>query len=86
MTDSPSSAYSFWDRRYSTDDYVFGEAPNAFLARHQNLLPASGSALAVSDGEGRNGVWLAEQGLDVVSMDFSPNAQEKARSLAARRP
>ncbi|MBM3608282.1 MAG: class I SAM-dependent methyltransferase, partial [Alphaproteobacteria bacterium] len=42
-------------------------------------------ALAVADGEGRNGVWLAEQGLDVLSIDFSPNAQVKARALAARR-
>jgi SAM-dependent methyltransferase len=38
--------------------------------------------LAVADGEGRNGVWLAEQGLDVISIDFSPLAQAKARALA----
>jgi SAM-dependent methyltransferase len=41
--------------------------------------------LAVADGEGRNGVWLAEGGLDVVSIDFSPSAQSKARALAAER-
>jgi SAM-dependent methyltransferase len=41
--------------------------------------------LAVADGEGRNGVWLAEQGLDVVSIDFSPSAQRKAKVLAAER-
>ena len=39
----------------------------------------------VADGEGRNGVWLAEQGLDVLSIDFSPSAQTKARALAAER-
>jgi SAM-dependent methyltransferase len=49
------------------------------------LLPKSGRALAVADGEGRNGVWLAEQGLDVVSIDFSPAAQRKGRKLAAAR-
>jgi cyclopropane fatty-acyl-phospholipid synthase-like methyltransferase len=43
------------------------------------------SALAIADGEGRNGVFLAEQGLDVLSVDFSPNAQAKARKLAAAR-
>jgi len=48
-------------------------------------LPRRGRALAVADGEGRNGVWLAEQGLDVVSLDFSPAAQNKARALAAER-
>jgi SAM-dependent methyltransferase len=41
--------------------------------------------LALADGEGRNGVWLAEQGLDVLSLDFSPNALKKARALAAVR-
>ena len=39
----------------------------------------------MSDGEGRNGVWLAEQGLDVLSIDFSPAAQAKARALAQAR-
>jgi ubiquinone/menaquinone biosynthesis C-methylase UbiE len=56
-----------------------------FLASCKSLLPKSGRALAVADGEGRNGVWLAEQGLDVVSIDFSPAAQRKARKLAAER-
>ena len=79
------SEYERWEKRYSVPDYVFGEAPNAFLARQKARLPRSGRALAVSDGEGRNGVWLAEQGLDVVSMDFSPTAQAKARALADRR-
>jgi hypothetical protein len=51
----------------------------------QKLLPRRGRALAVADGEGRNGVWLAEQGLDVVSVDFSAAAQDKARALAAER-
>src|SRR5262249_53510933 len=49
------------------------------------LLPKSGKALAVADGEGRNGVWLAEQGLDVLSIDFSPSAQRKAEALARER-
>jgi SAM-dependent methyltransferase len=79
------SEFERWDKRFAAADYVFGEAPNAFLSRQKLLLPKSGKALAVADGEGRNGVWLAEQGLEVVSMDFSPNAQAKARTLAAKR-
>lgn len=71
-----------WQERYSTADYRFGKAPNEFLARCAALLPKSGRALAVADGEGRNGVWLAKQGLDVLSIDFSPAAQAKARKLA----
>jgi SAM-dependent methyltransferase len=48
-------------------------------------LPKSGKALAVADGEARNGVWLAEQGLDVISIDFSEAAQAKAKALAKER-
>ena len=79
------SEYERWQSRFAAADYVFGEAPNAFLARQQAILPKAGKALAVADGEGRNGVWLAERGLDVVSLDFSPNAQDKARALAVKR-
>jgi len=74
-----------WESRFAPESYLFGTAPNAFLARQKPLLPKTGRALSVADGEGRNGVWLAEQGLDVVSMDFSPTAQAKARALAASR-
>jgi SAM-dependent methyltransferase len=77
--------YERWEGRFGVPDYVFGKAPNYFLHACKPLLPASGKALAVADGEGRNGVWLAEQGLDVLSIDFSPAAQQKARALARER-
>jgi SAM-dependent methyltransferase len=78
------SEYARWESRFSGTAYEFGEEPAAFLSRQAHRLPKRGRALAVSDGEGRNGVWLARQGLDVVSMDFSPAAQAKARALAAK--
>ena len=71
-----------WEARYSAPDYVFGKEPNYFLVKCKSLLPVSGRVLAVADGEGRNSVWLAEQGLDVHAIDFSPTAQDKARALA----
>lgn len=74
-----------WEDRYGVPEYIFGKEPNYFLASCKPLLPASGKALAVADGEGRNGVWLAEQGLDVLSIDFSPAAQRKAEALARER-
>ena len=74
-----------WQGRYAVAEYIFGEEPNAFLAAQKDLLPKAGKALAVADGEARNGVWLAQQGLDVHSIDFSSNAQDKARALAKRR-
>jgi SAM-dependent methyltransferase len=74
-----------WDQRYARDDYLFGTRPNAFLARQARHLAPGQRALSVADGEGRNGVWLAEQGLDVLAIDFSPKALAKARALAAER-
>ncbi len=79
------SEYQRWEDRFSAPDYIFGTEPNYFLALCRALLPKSGKALAVADGEGRNGVWLAEQGLDVMSIDFSPAAQAKAVALAKAR-
>ena len=80
-----SEEYKRWEARYSAPDYVFGKAPNYFLAKCKPLLPTSGRVLAVADGEGRNSVWLAELGLDVHAIDFSPTAQDKARALARER-
>jgi SAM-dependent methyltransferase len=82
---NPAAELERWEGRYAPESYLFGTAPSAFLARQKAVLPKRGRALAIADGEGRNGVWLAEQGLDVVSLDFSPTAQAKARALAASR-
>lgn len=73
-----------WDARYDKPEYHFGEAPNAFLARQAHRLVHGKKALAIADGEGRNGVWLARQGLAVTSFDLAPNGVAKARALAAR--
>ena len=73
-----------WNERFAADHYVFGEAPNAYLkSQAAHLVP--GTALAVADGEGRNGVWLAQQGLEVDAFDFSENALRKAQALAQSR-
>jgi SAM-dependent methyltransferase len=79
------SEFARWESRFAGCDYTFGKEPNYFLKSCRTRLPRAGRALAVADGEGRNGVWLAQQGLDVVSLDFSPSAQSKARTLAAER-
>jgi SAM-dependent methyltransferase len=78
-------AASFWDGRYAEESYLFGTAPNAFLQREGWRLQPGWRALAVADGEGRNGVWLAEQGLQVTSIDISPRGTQKARALADAR-
>jgi SAM-dependent methyltransferase len=79
-----NEALARWNERFSSPGYLFGTAPNRFLASAKNLLAAGQHALAVADGEGRNGVWLAQQGLEVTSVDFSPVALAKARELAEK--
>lgn len=81
------SQESIWSERYRSagEAYLFGTEPNRFLARRQALLLGGRTALSVADGEGRNSVWLAEQGLAVTAIEISAVAIEKARRLAAGR-
>jgi SAM-dependent methyltransferase len=79
------SDLAHWEGRFAVPGYLFGTEPNAFLKLQAHRLRPGQLALAVADGEGRKGVWLAEQGLDVLSVDFSPIALEKARALAVAR-
>jgi 2-polyprenyl-3-methyl-5-hydroxy-6-metoxy-1,4-benzoquinol methylase len=73
-----------WNQRFQNASYIFSASPNTYLCQQAaDLLP--GKALAVADGEGRNGVWLAEQGLAVDAFDFSEVAIKKAKALAQKR-
>jgi SAM-dependent methyltransferase len=76
-----------WETRFAAPGYLFGTAPNAFIKSKADLLRAKapGKALSIADGEARNGVFMAEQGLDVLSLDASVRGQEKARKLAQDR-
>lgn len=78
-----SNPRATWDARFSTADYIFGTEPNAWLARHAELLQPGMRVLAVADGEGRNSVWMAARGLTVDAFDISPVGVDKARRLAA---
>jgi SAM-dependent methyltransferase len=71
-----------WDARFGGDAYFFGTEPNAFLVGCAPLLPAGARVLCVADGEGRNSVWLAQQGFRVDAFDGSARGVEKARALA----
>ncbi len=76
---------SVWNERYAGEDYHFGTEPNAFLQSQHERLHSGMSCLAVADGEGRNGVWLAKHGLNVLSVDSSPVAIAKAQKLVGER-
>lgn len=81
---NPATA-AFWDARYDVTDYIFGTAPNRFLASQAALVQPGMRTLSVADGEGRNSVWLAERGATVHALDISPVALAKAQALANSR-
>jgi SAM-dependent methyltransferase len=74
----------FWDDRYGEIGYAYGTIPNQFLTEQQHRFKPAMKTLVVGDGEGRNGVWLATQGLDVLSIDLSPVGLAKAQALATQ--
>lgn len=74
-----------WEERFAYEGYLFGTAPNAFLARHAQRIPAGSDVLCVADGEGRNSTFLAGLGHRVHAVEAAENALAKARALAAER-
>lgn len=74
-----------WDARYQSSGYLYGLEPAKLLVENKGLLPPRGRALDIACGEGRNAVYLAEQGLDVVGLDISAVGLRKARELAEQR-
>jgi SAM-dependent methyltransferase len=76
---------SDWNTRYAAADLVWGAAPNRFVVAELAGQTPKGRALDLACGEGRNAIWLAEQGWTVTAVDFSDVAIERARKLAERR-
>jgi len=72
---------SRWDQKYSDETYLFGKDPIPFLKEYFHLLP-KGKAVDLAMGEGRNGVYLAVKGFDVVGLDISEKGLRKAHQLA----
>jgi len=70
-----------WDERYGATELVWGAGPNRFLVDEVTGLKP-GTALDVACGEGRNAIWLAQNGWQVVGVDFSAVGLKKARRLA----
>jgi SAM-dependent methyltransferase len=73
----------FWGQHYADENYVFGQELNQWMAANAALIQPDMKALVPGDGEGRNGVWLAQQGLQVTTLDASAVGVPKARKLAA---
>lgn len=71
---------NFWNEHYARNDYLYGTGPNSFLVEHSDLL--TGPVLSLSEGEGRNAVFLAVRGLKVHGVDISEVGLTKAQALA----
>lgn len=76
------SPAAFWDERYAAPSYPYGTAPHVFLAGQLAQLPV-GAQLLPAEGEGRNAVWAAQRGREVMSTDFGAEARREALALAA---
>ncbi len=74
-----------WDDRFAAETYYYGQEPAAFVTRQAWRLARGAQVLSVAEGEGRNAVWLAAQGLCVHAIDGSAPALTKAHRLAAAR-
>ena len=73
-----------WNKRYSSKKYAYGTRANDFLVSMVDRLP-TGKVLCLAEGEGRNAVWMAEQGNTVTAVDSSDIGLQKAHRLAAAR-
>ena len=74
-----------WNERYNEAEYVFGTEPNDFLKDEFSKIPIGGSVLCLAEGEGRNAVFLAQQGYQVTAMDMSEVGLNKALKLSQDR-
>ena len=78
-----SDATQFWNERFDKEEFIFGKEPNEYLTlQTRRYLKPKSKVLCIADGEGRNGVWLAQQGMQVVAFDASDIALAKAEQFA----
>ncbi|WP_127531586.1 class I SAM-dependent methyltransferase [Paenibacillus kobensis] len=72
-----------WNERFASAEYAYGEQPNAFIEAQSHRILGK-SVVAFAEGEGRNAVYLARQGLEVTAWDYADNGLRKTQELAER--
>ena len=78
-----TDATQFWNERFDKKEFIFGKEPNEYLVEQASrYLKPNSSVLCIADGEGRNCVWLAKQGMHVTGFDVSDVALDKANQFA----
>ncbi|MGV6839739.1 MAG: class I SAM-dependent methyltransferase [Planktomarina sp.] len=80
-----SKQKQMWNARYGQTEYVYGTAPNDFLLERYSAIPCQGCVLCLAEGEGRNAVFMAEQGYNVTGVDIADEGRSKAQKLASAR-
>jgi SAM-dependent methyltransferase len=78
------STRDFWNEKFATTDYAYGTEPNDFLVSAVTNLKR-GATLSLAEGEGRNAVWLAQQGFTVSAIEQSEKGVGKTLRLALQR-
>jgi SAM-dependent methyltransferase len=82
LDDKWANPQIMWDQRFSQAEAIYGHAPNAFLVQQSSRFRNSTNLLVPGDGYGRNGLWLAQQGFQVHTVDLSPVGVDRARAAA----
>ena len=78
-----SDQTQFWNERFNKEEFIFGKEPNEYLVKQaKQYLKPGNTVLCIADGEGRNGVWLAKQGMKADAFDVSDIALAKAKQFA----
>ncbi len=83
--DTPKTDFKPWDERYSAEGFFYGSEPNDFLRSQTGRIRPRGHVLCLAEGEGRNAVFLAAQGLNVTAVDGSQVGLTKLKTLAAQK-
>ena len=78
------STRDFWNEKFAATDYAYGTEPNDFLVSAVTNLKR-GATLSLAEGEGRNAVWLAQQGFTVSAIEQSEKGVGKTLRLALKR-
>lgn len=74
---------NLWDERFKQEHYLYGKEPNTFLATQLSALEQATTVACYAEGEGRNAVFLAQQGFEVTAYDYSTEGLQKTAQLAA---
>lgn len=72
----------FWNTKFEKDGFMYGEKPNMFIKYNLNGVKKNGKVLCLAEGEGRNAIFLAQEGFHVETIDNSDVGVNKLNAKA----